>query len=288
MGYEGAVVGAPSLVFSTAVTDSFNNPLASPAGSTNTSVCIVPQFDALGNPNYPGGVEPGAPGSDGIPEGFVQPVRNYQAIELEVNKSFSKNWQIRSNYRIARLKGNYEGAFRNDNSQSDPSISSLFDFTAGQFGQLGDQFAIGYLNTDRRHVINNYFSYVFDRSFLKGLTIGTGLRVQTGVPINDLKAHPAYHNSGEIPVGGRGALGRLPTTGQVDVHLDYAFGVTEKSKIRFGMDMFNIANMKRVTRVDEFEDRSFGVPNFDFKAIAGTYSGYQRPFYARLMVKWEF
>ncbi len=270
----------PNLVVSTnfgpigtGVLDTFNNDLG--------AMCVVPG-------PYANGAFPGDPVPDGIPDGFPQPVRNYQALELEVNKSFSKNWQLRSNYRIARLKGNYEGAFRNDNGQTDPSISSLFDFTAGDFNLLGDQFAIGYLNTDRRHVVNTYFSYVFDKSFLKGLTIGTGLRVQSGAPINDLKAHPAYQNAGEIPVGGRGALGRFPTTGQVDVNLDYALRVTEKSKVRLSIAMFNIANMKRTTNIDQFEDRSFGVPNVDFKHPLGIYTAYQRPFYARLGVKWEF
>ena len=59
------------------------------------------------------------------------PVRNYQAVEIEVNKGFSNGWLMRANYRVARLRGNYEGAFRNDNGQTDPSISSLFDFTTG-------------------------------------------------------------------------------------------------------------------------------------------------------------
>jgi len=41
------------------------------------------------------------------------------------------------------LFGNYEGSFRNDNGQSDPNISSLFDFTQGDFNLLGQQFTPG-------------------------------------------------------------------------------------------------------------------------------------------------
>ncbi len=61
-------------------------------------------------------------------------------MEFEVNKSMSKGWQMRANYRIAKLYGNYEGSFRNDNGQNDPNISSLFDFTRGDFNLLGQQF----------------------------------------------------------------------------------------------------------------------------------------------------
>jgi hypothetical protein len=68
------------------------------------------------------------------------------------------------------------------------------------------------------------------------------------------------------------------------MHSDYVLGVTEKHKLRFAVDMFNIVNMKRVTGLNEFEDNSFGVPNVDFQTV----SAYQRPFYARFGVRWEF
>jgi hypothetical protein len=88
-------------------------------------------------------------GGDGIPDGFVQPVRRYQAAEFELDKRFSNHWLAKVNFRWGTLYGNYEGAYRNDNGQSDPGISSLFDFTTGQLGLLGDQFANGMLSTDR-------------------------------------------------------------------------------------------------------------------------------------------
>src|SRR5438445_3178253 len=172
-------------------------------------VCIT-------NPGTAGSVIP-----DGTPDGFVNPVRTYKAVEVEISKNFSKGWQLRSNYRWSTLAGNYEGAFRNDNGQSDPSISALFDFTTGSLGLLGDQFAIGFLNTDRRHILNNFISYNFSSGFLKNLTLGTGIRIETGVPLNDLRAHPVYQNGGEVPFGGRGALGRTPTTGEGDLHAEY-------------------------------------------------------------------
>src|SRR6266513_93410 len=92
--------------------------------------------------------------ADGKPDTYKDPRRVYQAVEIELNKGFSHNWALIANWRIARLNGNYEGAFRNDNNQADPGISSLFDLTEGAFGLLGKQQGIGPLNTDRRHVIN--------------------------------------------------------------------------------------------------------------------------------------
>jgi hypothetical protein len=225
-------------------------------------------------------------GPDGIPDGFVNPVRNYQAVEFEVNKAFSKGWMMRTNYRIAKLNGNYEGAFRNDNQQTDPSVSSLFDFTAGNFNMLGDQFAIGPLNTDRRQVVNGYFSYTFSQAHLTGLTLGTGIRLEAGTPISVLADHPAYLNSGEIPIGGRGSLGRTPVTGQVDIHAEYGFKVTEHARLKLASDIFNLANSKRITLVDQNRDLSVNVAgsNPDFQ----TPLTWQRPFYARFSVRLEF
>ncbi len=160
-------------------------------------------------------------------------------------------------------------------------------------GLLGDQFAVGFLNTDRRHILNSFFSYTFSRSFLRNLTLGTSIRIESGSPINDLKAHPIYQNAGEIPVGGRGALGRTNTAGYGDLHTDYQIRLTEGQSLHFGADLFNVANQKTQLRIDQNEDRSFGVPNADFLKPVGSGNigiqpGFQRPFYARLNVRWEF
>src|SRR5262249_17317339 len=158
--------------------------------------------------------------------------------------------------------------------------------TAGNFNMLGDQFAVGPLNTDRRQVVNGFFSYTFSQSKLSGLTLGTGIRVQSGTPISVLADHPAYLNAGEIPIGGRGALGRTPVTGAVDFHAEYGFKLTERAQLRLGSDLFNIANSKRVTLVDQNRDLSVNVANSnpDFQKQLS----FQQPFYARFSVKVQF
>jgi hypothetical protein len=229
---------------------------------------------------------------DGIVDGFPDPKRVYRAVEIEVNKGFAAGWLLRANYRIADLKGNYEGAFRNDNGQSDPSISSLFDFTAGQFGLLGDQFAIGPLNTDRLHTVNGFASYTFANGALKNLTIGSGVRVQSGFPLSELAAHPVYQNAGEIPIGGRGALGRSAVTTGVDFNLAYVAPISEKQRLGFGIDLFNVGNRRTLLLFDQTRDVAFGTPNVDFKKPGDSVSlldaSFQRPFYARFNVRWEF
>jgi hypothetical protein len=265
----------------------------------NTAVCFTEDPAFAGTPNAraigilgPDGPDAGAVVADGIPDGFADPVRKYWAVEFEVNKTFSHNWQLRANYRVAKLFGNFEGAFRNDNGQSDPGISSLFDFTTGDFNLLGNQFTPGILNTDRQQVANGYFSYVFDHGKLKNLTLGSGVRIQTGTPINQMAAHPVYDNAGEVPIGGRGSEGRTPTTGTVDLHADYVMNITERLHLRFGMDMFNLGNAKRVLLINQNIDLGTGTPNLDFlkpaTLIATRGDSIQSPFNARVFFRLEF
>jgi hypothetical protein len=238
-------------------------------------------YTGPGDPvNSPGWVRP-----DGKPDGFAVPVRRYQALEVEVNKNFSHNFLLRANYRYAKLFGNYEGLFRNDNGQSDPGISSLFDFTTGKLGLLGAQFLPGYLNEDRRNIGNIFGSYVFPGGFVKGLTLGMGLRGQSGIPINKLASHPAYTDTGEIPIGGRGAAGREASSLQLDLHTDYGHALTDRFRLKLGFDTFNVTNSKYTLNKNQNIDTGF-LSGADPTFLTPT--KIQRPFYGRGSIRLEF
>ncbi len=228
--------------------------------------------------------------ADGKPDTYKDPKREYEAVEFEVNKSFSHNWALSVNYRVAQLKGNYEGAFRNDNGQADPGISSLFDFTEGQLGLLTGQQSIGALNADRKHTFNAHSTYVVPNGKLKGFVIGAGASVLSGNPLTALYAQEAYQNPGEVPLFGRGNLGRSPVTGSVDAHLEYPFRLTERMNLRVAFDVFNIVNSTRQTTVNQNGDNGFAQPNVDFQKPATTFvnQGFVDPFSSRLSVKLTF
>ena len=235
---------------------------------------------------------------DGKPDGFVNPVRRYQALELEFDKRFSNHWLAIVNYRFANLWGNYEGAYRNDNGQSDPGISSLFDFTAGALNLLGDQFRPGFLSTDRRSVGNLFLSYTVGADspyvhFAKGLTTGLGFRGQSGVPLSLLGDHPAYLNQGEVPIGGRGAAGRTPSTVQLDLKGEYALPIKEGKVLKLALDAFNVTNSQFITgKVQYTQQPASAYPvvgatptlNQDY----GRPTSFQGPFYARATMRFEF
>jgi hypothetical protein len=261
------------------------------AGNNLGGIC----YAAVGANGEPAG----APIPDGVPDGFPDPVRKYRAVEIEVNKRFSSGWQLLANWRIAKLEGNFEGHFRNDNLQTDPAISSLFDFTAGEFGLLGDQFAVGPLNTDRRHVANIYGSYAFGESglgkfgnYLRGLNLGIGIRGESGVPLSEYLAHPVYLSPGEIPIGGRGKLGRSPFFARLDLHADYPFRLSERVKLTLIGDFFNVTNNQRVRLIDQFRESTAGQLNPDFGLPAARTGalpiGYHLPFNMRLGLRLDF
>jgi hypothetical protein len=246
--------------------------------------------------NGANGAPAGDPGADGVADGFPDAIRKYRAIEIELNKRFSKGWQLLSNWRIAKVTGNFEGHFRNDNGQTDPAISSLFDFTAGEFNLLGDQFAVGPLNTDRRHIANIYGSYALgDQSFanrLKGLTLGAGVHMESGVPVSEYLAHPVYATAGEIPVGGRGKLGRTPFFARLDLHADYKFSLTERWRLSLVGDFFNVTNNQQLRLPDMFRESTAGQTNPDFLkpgiALTDLTRGFYLPFNMRLGMRLEF
>jgi hypothetical protein len=257
-----------------------NREVTDSAGKVVGAVC----YEATGKNGQPAGDS----GADGVPDGFPDPVHEYQGVEIELNKRFSANWQLLSNWRIARLRGNFEGHFRNDNGQTDPAISSLFDFTAGEFGLLGDQFKPGPLNTDRRHIINIYANYSFGENQLGGrlrrLNLGSGLRMESGVPISEFLAHPAYLNAGEVPAGGRGKLGRTGFFAKWDLHADYPFQIAEGTTLSFVADFFNVTNNRKVRLPDQRRQLTVGQENVDFQKPLS----YYLPFNMRLGLRLEF
>jgi hypothetical protein len=260
-----------------------NLPAACDADLVNTDVGVC--YEALGvNGEHAGDGIP-----DGVADGFPDPVHIYKALEIEVNKRFSNNWQLLSNVRFSSLRGNFEGHFRNDNGQTDPAISSLFDFTEGEFNLLGDQNAVGPLNTDRTTIFNIYANYVFskDSGFgrsLAGLNLGFGLHGESGVPINEFLAHPVYNNSGEVPVGGRGKLGRTDWFKRLDLHADYRWSLSEKTRLVFIGDFFNVLNSRGVRLPNQFRELSLGVNNVYFL----TTLIFNPPFIMRLGISFEF
>jgi hypothetical protein len=255
------------------------------------------------NPN------PSTPTVTDISSAFEDPIHDYDAVELIVDKRFSDNWQVQGSYRWSRLHGTFEGFFRNDNGQSDPAITSLFDFPTNdpsytavgvpQFGFQGDirflgALGAGPLPNDRPHQVKVYGNYTWDM----GLNLGIGTTFGSGRPLTAFAANPAYDSSGEIPEGPRGSGIETIDGFKTRTPAEIDFNLQASYPVRFGQrrlvlvaDAFNLFNVQRVREYDQNTQIGYLTPNPDFGQPANPntgVSGYQDPFALRFGVRFEF
>jgi hypothetical protein len=136
-------------------------------------------------------------------------------------------------------------------------------------------------NADLSYTVSDKTRYI---AAAKGLNASLNVRGQSGAPLSAYSSHPIYLNVGEVPVGGRGTKGTLPSRRQIDLHADYPWKFGESWKLKFAFDAFNVTNSKFTSNKNQNLDTSPGSSNPDYNKI----SAYQAPFYARVSVKFEF
>jgi hypothetical protein len=240
---------------------------------------------------------------------YEAPEHKYQAVEVTATRPFRDNWSLTASYRWSRLEGTFEGFFRNDNGQSDPGITSLFDFPTNdptyvelgrELGFRGDirylgQLGMGLLPNDRTHQFK-----VYGNKGWKDLNVGIGLNAGSGQPLTPLAAMPGYENAGEIPEAPRasgihtvdGFKTRSPFEVTVDLHADYAIRINDRQRIVVVADAFNLMNRQEPTSYDNFTESTFGIDNPDFgQPLAGGGSlstSYQTPRRLRLGLRFDW
>lgn len=239
---------------------------------------------------------------------FEDPTHKYQAIEVTANKSFSDNWSMIASYRWSDLTGNFEGFFRSDNGQSDPGITSLFDFPTDDPSYTRDGAALGFrgdirfqgttlgsgiLPNNRAHQFKLYTNRTFG-----SLNIGAAANVGSGRSLTALAANPGYQNAGEIPETLRGEgfqtvdgfKKSTDTEVYIDGHLDYTIKLGGQRVILLA-DAFNLLNTQKPLDYDNYTELSFTALNPDFgtaKPGGGRTPSYHRPFQLRVGARFEW
>jgi hypothetical protein len=248
------------------------------------------------------------PTAGGLGATFEDPVHRYNAIEVTVDRRLANRWAMQASYRYSRLRGTYEGFYRDDNGQSDPGISSLFDFPTNdpsytaigvpQFGYRGDVRYLGALGDgplplDRPHQVKVYGSY----GFPFGLTLGGGAVLSSGKPLTALAANPVYDSPGEIPESVRGGgyqtFDGLNTRTRIQstlaLHADYELKLAGPQRIVLLADVFNLFNQQRPLDYDPNTQTSFPVLNPDFgQPSRFNLAQYQTPTQIRLGIRYLF
>ncbi|RKH08248.1 TonB-dependent receptor [Corallococcus praedator] len=185
----------------------------------------------------------GNPGS-GFAKEFPTPVRDYDAVTVYLNRTFTEGWLAQASYTWSRLYGNYPGLFRPENNQLDPNILADFDLIALLNNRKG------LLPFDRTHAIKVFGAKEINFSNALSASIGLSYRGNSGQPINYLGAYPGYGQD-ETFILPRGTGGRTPWINSVDSNVGVNYRVSKDSVVTFTLDVFNLFNFQGVDSVDE-------------------------------------
>jgi hypothetical protein len=186
----------------------------------------------IGNPGY------------GIAEAFPKAERDYDALNVYVQKVFSDLWLAQASYTLSYLRGNYAGLFRPETGQFIPNINSDFDLLTLLPNRDGP------LPGDSTHQIKVYAAKDFPLPGGMEVQLGLAFRTRSGTPQSYLGSHPTY-GLNETFILPRGAAGRGPWVHNIDAHLGYGLKLTRDSALTVAMDVFNVFNLQAATRLDE-------------------------------------
>ncbi len=262
----------------------------------------------IGNTEFISGLPPCAGANDttnplfgrtcgGVGAYFGRARRYYRALELTMSRRFANNYSYNASYVWSSLIGNYEGLFRNDNGQSDPNITSLFDLVSLLTNMYGR------LPNDRPHQFKFNGSYTTPFK----LVLSGNFYAQSGIPFNQLIPHPVYGNNegfaiqrgtaiipnlGAISNGVTSAVGknRTPLTYNLDLGFYYPIVFSESKQLRFTADWFNVTNAQRAVTVDNTFSINSGVAGVApvLNPFWGAGTVFQYPSALRLGVKFSF
>jgi outer membrane receptor protein involved in Fe transport len=194
-----------------------------------------------------------------------KPVRQYDALELTVDRRFAHNWFASASYTFSRLYGNYTGLANSD--EIDTPTTGVTAATAQQQGGSiarpgtnshtawdideilwdahGNLDVKGRLPTDRPHVVKLYGAYQFPF----GTQVGAFVYAGSGTPISTqvvgLDQYAPF-------VNGRGDMGRTPFLTRTDLLVAHQFTMADRRTVRLEFQLLNLFDQKTATHVFNF------------------------------------
>lgn len=190
--------------------------------------------------------------------------RDYNAVEIQLDRRLSNNFYYNANYTYSRLRGNYSGLSNSDEGgRSDPGVNRSFDLPHIGFTAAGGS-DYGPLGTDRPHVFNAYGGYVLDWKGSNNTTEFSAFQTfQSGTPQSTLVSFIV-----PIFLTKRGDRGRTPMLTQTDfaVTHKYRFGADQ----RFGLEMdVNFLNLFDQETVTGYQNTASNISLGSFSATQG-------------------
>ncbi len=175
-----------------------------------------------------------------------KPQRDYDALELRLDRNFADHFFFNANYTFSRLYGNYGGlASSDEEGRSDPNVNRYFDQPHAGYTVAGGP-DNGRLATDRPHVFKFYGAYSLGwdqfglwknntTDFEVFTTAASGTVITSFVNINNIS---------QIILTKRGDQGRTPTFTQTDfaMHHTIKFGRDGRFSLKLDADVINVFN----------------------------------------------
>lgn len=204
-----------------------------------------------------------------------KPVRQYDALELRLDKRFSERLQFAFSYTISRLYGNYSGLTSSDeNGRTSPNLNRYYDEPWVGVMQNG-QYAMGRLATDRPHSLKLFGAYTL-KSRVGRTTFAPNLSAYSGTPITT--ELPLITTTPAFPFG-RGDLGRTPFFSNTDVNVQHEIAPLssrENLKVLLELTIFNLFNS--ATATDRYKtiahQNDVGTTGLSFPIYADIFKGF--------------
>ena len=256
----------------------------------------------IGNPGFGSNavyIVPGTGASVALPKAK----RDYDAVELALNRRLASNWSARVSYLWSRLSGNYTGLSESDeNGRVSPNVGRSFDYPLMMFNESA-QPVFGVLPTDRTH--QGKVQALYDAPF--GVSIGANLFVASGLPIT---RDAAFVSGSNYPVQylGRNSDGRTPFFRQLDLYAQYDLKLGGRKRVTLSANVLNAFGTRTATNrwstqlqpgsaIDVTEAQFFAGVNTQSLIASQKLQqdprflqdfGYQRPREARFGVRFAF
>jgi outer membrane receptor protein involved in Fe transport len=180
-----------------------------------------------------------------------KPVRNYDALELRLDKRFSSRYQFAFSYTLSRLYGNYSGLASSDEAdangvgRSSPNVNRYYDEPWVGITQSG-QYPQGRLATDRPHTFKLFGVYTL-KSKLGSTTFSPNISAYSGTP--NTTELPIVTSTPAFPFG-RGDMGRTPFFFNTDFNIQHEILPSkshEQLRVRLELGIFNLFNSATAT-----------------------------------------
>ena len=195
----------------------------------------------IGNPSE-GPLEIAYTLANGTKIPLPKPKRDYDAVELSLNKRMANRWSGRASYMWSRLYGNHTGLGQGDeNGRSSPNVGRSYDYPIMMFDGTG-QAAYGLLPTDRTHQLK--LQLVYDAKF--GTSFGLNWYGASGIPITrEVSVIPP--NNFPVQYAGRASDGRLPFYNQGDLFIQHTVKMGGNKRLVLSANVINLLNSDTAT-----------------------------------------